>query len=287
MRQPFVLAGLDVQRAYDRGGGGMSSAGLSFYGFFSVVPALLLFASLLGWLIEDQATRDRLIEQLIEQVEPLKDVAGAILDGLAGSARTGTLVGIIGLVWGASGFYGSLQAAMQRMFPGPGSRDVLATRIRGVLSVALILVALLSAVLVLVVVPLVTEWLRGSGLYRDLEWLHALGPGEVAAAVGALGVIGVAILACLVVYVEVPPDGPTLRQALLPAVVAGLVIGLLTALFGQLAPLLVRQWLGLGVVGSVFVALVWFNLVFQVLLYGAAFAKLRLDRERRRRPVVL
>jgi membrane protein len=287
MRQPLVLAVLDVQRAYDRGGGAMSSAGLSFYGFFSVVPALLLFASLLGWLIEDQATRDRLMGQLIEQVEPLRDVAGAILDGLAGSARTGTFVGLVGLLWGASGFYGSLQSAMQRMFPGPGTRDILATRIRGVLSVALILVALLSAVLILVVAPLVTEWLRGTALYRDSEWLRALTPGDVAASVGTLSVIGVAVMACLVVYVEVPPDGPTLRQALPPAGVAGLVIGLLTALFGQLAPLLVRQWLGLGVVGSVFIALVWFNLVFQVLLYGAAFAKLRRDRDRRRAPATL
>ena len=44
-------------------------------------------------------------------------------------------------------------------------------------------------------------------------------------------------------------------------------------------------WLGvaLGVVGSVFISLLWLYLVFQVLMYGAAFARLRRDRDRVRR----
>jgi uncharacterized BrkB/YihY/UPF0761 family membrane protein len=62
----------------------------------------------------------------------------------------------------------------------------------------------------------------------------------------------------------------------------GIIIGLLTSLFGWVAPLLVRQWLTLGIVGSVFISLVWFNLVFQALVYGAAFARLRRDRDRAR-----
>jgi uncharacterized BrkB/YihY/UPF0761 family membrane protein len=80
----------------------------------------------------------------------------------------------------------------------------------------------------------------------------------------------------------IPPDGPTFRQAFWPAVVSGTIIGLLTSLFGLIAPLLVRHWVTLGTVGSVFIALIWFNLVFQVLLLGAAFARIRRDRDRTR-----
>ena len=69
----------------------------------------------------------------------------------------------------------------------------------------------------------------------------------------------------------------------LPALVAGLGIGLLTSLFGLLAPLLIRGFAALGVITSVFAALVWFNLLFQILLYGAAFARIRRDRELLRR----
>jgi uncharacterized BrkB/YihY/UPF0761 family membrane protein len=67
----------------------------------------------------------------------------------------------------------------------------------------------------------------------------------------------------------------------------GLATGLFTSLFGWIAPLLVRQWLALGIVGSVFIALVWLNLVFQALIYGAAFARLNRDRDRRTAPPVL
>jgi uncharacterized BrkB/YihY/UPF0761 family membrane protein len=92
----------------------------------------------------------------------------------------------------------------------------------------------------------------------------------------------VAVISCLVVYVTVPPDGPSLRAAVVPAIIAGVAIGLLTTLFSAVAPFLVQSYLALGIVGSVFIALVWFNFVFQILLYGAAFARLRRDRERRR-----
>lgn len=288
MRHPVAVAGLDVSRAYDRAGGGMLSGGLSFYAFFTVVPALLIFVSVLGILIEDTAFRDQLVTDLIGQVEPIKDVANAVIDGLADSARTTTIIGVIGLLWGFSGFYGALQGSMQRMFPGPGARDFLRTRIRGLLTVLLILVAMLSAVLLIVVVPLATTWLNGrckalTSFDTELaSTICSIDPGQVTAVIGPFAAVAIAFLACLVIYVAVPPDGPSLRQALLPAFTAGAIIGLLTSLFGFIAPLLVRHWLTLGVVGSVFVSLVWFNLVFQAMLYGAAFARLTRDRDRTR-----
>ena len=286
MRHPVAVAGMDVSRAYDRAGGGMLSGGLSFYAFFTVVPALLIFVSLLGILVEDAALRDRLIEDLIGQVEPIADVAEAVINNLSNSARTTTVIGVIGLIWGVSGFYGALQGSMQRMFPGPGTRDFLRTRVRGVLTVVLILASMLAAVLLIVVIPVATQWLRDrcaalTSFDTDLaSSICSIDTGQVAAILGPFAAITIAFLACLVIYVAVPPDGPGLRQAWLPALVAGIIIGLLTSLFGIVAPLLVRHWLTLGVVGSVFVSLVWFNLVFQAMLYGAAFARLKRDRDR-------
>ena len=281
-RHRAVRALLDVQRAYDRSGGGSLVASLAFYGFFAMVPALLLFASLLGWVIEDRAARDQLIDQLFEQVEPLRDVAQAVLGGLASGARTGTILGVLGLVWGASGFYGALQGAMQRLFPGPGTRDLVVTRVRGLLTVVLVLGAMLGGVVVMVVAPVIVGLLRSASWSSDGPVLPAIDGGDVATAAGVLVACVVSVTACLAVYVAVPPAGPTVRQAALPALIAGTLIGLLTSLFGSVAPLLVRQWLGLGIVGSVFIALVWFDLVFQLLVYGAAFARLRRDRHRGR-----
>lgn len=288
MRHHLVLGALDVMRAYDRAGGGMLAGGLSYFGFFTVVPALLLFTSLLGILIEDAALRQDLISGLLDQVDPLYGVAESVIDGLAGSARTGTIVGVLGLLWGASGFYGALQGAMQRMFPGPGSRDFLQTRLRGVLAVLLILGSMLTAVILLFVIPTVVTWLTTTcqavtvDQPRVLQALCDLDLGRISEAIGPVAAMAVSFLAVIFVYVAIPPDGPSLRQAFGPALIAGVAIGLFTSLFGWVAPLLVRHWAGLGVVGSVFVALIWFNLVFQVLLYGAALARLRRDRDRTR-----
>jgi membrane protein len=286
LRHRLVVGALDVMRAYDRAGGGMLAGGLSYFGFFTVVPALLLFASLLGILIEDARLREQLISGLLDQIDPLYAVANEVIKGLANSARTGTVVGVLGLLWGGSGFYGALQGAMQRMFPGPGSRDFFQTRLRGVLAVVLILGSMLAAVIMLFVLPTVVSTISDvctKVTTTDLPTLQAICTidlGRISEAIGPVAAMGVAFLAAIFVYVAIPPDGPTFRQAFGPAVIAGIGIGLLTSLFGWVAPLLVRQWAGLGIVGSVFVALIWFNLVFQLLLYGAALARLHRDHDR-------
>lgn len=288
MRSPPLESLLHVMRAYDRGGGGMLAGALAYYAFFTLVPTLLLFVSLLGVLIEDRALRDRLIAELIDQVEPIRDLASFLIDGLADSGRTGSVIGLLGLMWGASGFYGTLQGAMERMFPGPGGRDFLRTRLRGVITIMVVLGVLVLGVAVIFVLPFVTEWidrrcadLEAQGLTL-VEGICSLDIARITSSIGVVGAMGVAFLLALGVYVAVPTDGPSFRQAFWPAVIVGIVIGVFTTLFGLIAPLLARNWLALGIVGNVFISLIWLHLSFQALVYGAAFARLRRDRDRTR-----
>mgnify|MGYP001816433659 FL=1 len=286
MRTRPLRAVLQVMRAYDRGGGGMLAGALAYYTFFTMVPLLLLFVSLLGVLVEDEALRKNLIQSLVEQVEPIAEVATYIIDGLADSGRTGTVVGLIGLLWGASGFYGALQGAMQRMFPGPSSRDFLQTRLRGIATVVVVLGVLVIGVVLVFVLPLITEWADAlcteleEGGQVSVEGACSVGIGELTRSIGVVGTMGVAFLLALGIYIAIPPDGPSLREAFWPAVVVGLAVGLFTALFGWIAPLLGRHFLTLGIVGSVFMALLWMNLTFQALIFGAAWGRLRRDRAR-------
>ncbi len=167
------------------------------------------------------------------------------------------------------------------MFPGPTSRGLLPTRVRGVLTVVLILGSMLAAVVLIFVLPIVSEWLTaGCRASADLPLplvaqVCSIDFGTVGAAVAVVATMAVAFLAAVAVYVIVPSHGATLRQAFWPALIVGVVIGAFTSLFGWVAPLLVRQWLALGIVGSVFIALMWLNLVFQALIYGAAYARLQ------------
>ncbi len=288
MRTAPMRAVLDVMRAYDQGGGGMLAGALAYFSFFSLVPALLLFVSLLGIIIEDAVLRADLIDALVNQLDPIREVAVTVINGLANSGRTGTVVGVIGLLWGASGFYGALQGAMQRMFPGPGGRDFFRTRLNGVITVVLVLAVLMAAVAVIFGLPFLTRWVDQS--CSQLISLHLVVLDQVCSvdfvqlsgAIATVGAMAIAFGAVLTIYLAIPTDGPTFRQAFWPAVLAGLAIGGLTTLFGWIAPLLVRNWLALGILGSVFISLIWLNLVFQALIYGAAFARLRRDRDRLR-----
>jgi uncharacterized BrkB/YihY/UPF0761 family membrane protein len=287
LRHPVVLRLRAASDVFDRGGGGMRAAALAYHAFFTMVPALLLFVSLLGVIIEDRDLRDQLLASLVDQVDPIQQVASAVIDGLSGTGRTGTLIGVLGLLWGATGFYGALDGAVMHMFPGSGQRSWLQRRLRGLVAVVLLLGSMLVAVVVVFALPFVVEWLERRCTALDglriplLEQACAVHIGSVGGIGAIVSGIAVATAAAVLVYVVVPTNGASLRQASLPGLTAGIAIGLLTSLFGLVAPYLVRQWLTLGILGGVFIALLWFRLVFLVLLYGAAWARLRRDRDRR------
>ncbi len=104
--------------------------------------------------------------------------------------------------------------------------------------------------------------------------------------VSPLVAIGAGWLVCLACYLLLPVRPPSWRAALPPALIAGTAIGLLTSLFGALAPVLVSGFTGLGVIASVFVALVWLNWLFQAILLGAAYARARDVHGRAQQPVL-
>jgi membrane protein len=269
-RLPPVRGLQAVLDAYNAAGGGLLASGLAFSALFATVPGLLLVVSVLVVVIDDPASRQAAIDWIIDQVPPLADVAEAIVQNLAESARVGTIVGGVLFLWGASGFYLALEGAMQRLFPGPGRVDPIRSRIRGVAAVALIVGAVIAAFLVSSSLTVLARFVDLPGI----DVLPLLAP---------VVTIGGSIVVVLLTYLLVPPDPPGVRAALVPAVLAGLAIGVLTALFGLFAPLLVQGFVGLGVIASVFIALVWFNWVFQFLLYGGAFARIRRDRDRSRK----
>ncbi|MFN8621586.1 MAG: YihY/virulence factor BrkB family protein [Chloroflexota bacterium] len=258
-----------VLDTYNAAGGGLTASGLSYGALFAVVPGLLLIVSLLVIVVDNRTKREEVIAWLIHQVPPIADFAQQIVDNLADSARVGTIIGLVGFVWGASGFYLALEGAMERSFPGPRRRDPIMGRVRGVISVAVIVGAILATFVASTLVSFLPE--------------------EVLARVGDLAGIGspliaivVASVVALIVYVMVPSDTPGWRAAFPAAVAAGIGIGLLTSLYTFLAPYLVGGFSALGTIAYVFGALIWFNWVFQILLYGAAWARLRRDRRHAR-----
>ena len=83
-----------------------------------------------------------------------------------------------------------------------------------------------------------------------------------------IGGLIVLILVVLAIYLLIPAAPPSWRAALPAAILAGLGIGLLTQLFGLLTPWLVGGLLAFGVIATVFAALIWLNLSYQMLCMG-------------------
>lgn len=261
-RTPPARVLLSVMDSYNAAGGGLLASGLAFSALFAVVPGLLLLVSILV-IVGDEALRTQVIDWVIAQVPPLKEVAESVIDSVANSARVGSIIGFLGFVWGASGFYLAIDGAINRFFPAQRGRDPVMGRVRGIIATAVVVLAVLGAFVASAVVSVVNS---------NVLNIHADGLLPI---LSPLVAVGAACLVCLACYLLLPIRPPHWRAASVPAVIAGTAIGLLTSLFGLLAPMLAGGFTSLGVIASVFIALVWLNWLFQALLLGAAYARAR------------
>jgi membrane protein len=263
----IVKAVMDVLDTAGQAGAGLFAAALAFSTLFALFPLLLLMAGVLGWLIEDPVQREALLQQLISYFPPIESLLKDSLDTMVQQRAALTIVGTVGLFWGASGFYLALDEVMRRLFAGAAPRDFVVNRLRGIAMVFILIALMVGTLVITSVIGIIT------GITGQDQLLRVVTP------IAALFVL---ILVVLAIYMLIPAAPPSLRAALPAAIVAGLGIGLFTQLFGILTPWLVGGLLAFGVVATVFAALIWLNLSYQMLLYGAAWARIRRDAEIRR-----
>ena len=260
----YVRPVLDVIGVANDTGATLFAAALAFGTLFAFIPLVLLLSGVIGWLIDDPSQRASLLDQLVSSVPPLAEFFRSSIEGVVAGRGALSIVGVVGLLWGASAFYGVLDEVMRRTFSGGGLRNEIDRRLRGFATIVILVLLIIGTV------SLGGVWAFLDQLVGDLAIWRYLAP---------LLTIGVMILVALLVYLLVPTAPPSLRAASWPAVVAGFGIGLLTDLFSVLAPLLIGGLSGFGIIATVFGVLVWLNFSYQILLYGAAWARVRRDRE--------
>jgi membrane protein len=249
----------------NQAGASLFAAALAFGTLFAVIPLLLLLSGAIGWLVDDPIRRQVLVDQLVGIFPPLAGAFAASLDGAVEQRGALSIIGVVGLLWGASAYYGGLDEVMRRLFPGGGVRSEFSRRARGGVTIVVLVALIVGAI------SLSGVWVALDQVVGGLFFWRYLAP--------AIS-LAVMVLIVLAVYCLVPTAPPSLRAALAPAVVAGLAIGILTNLFSLLAPVLIGGMAGFGVIAAVFGALIWLNLSYQILLFGAAWARIRRDRTR-------
>ena len=259
----LVLAVLDV---YGRAAGGLLANGLAFAALFATIPTALVALGLAGWIVADPAIRDALIEALSEAFPPLASLFEGALSALSSGSAVVSIIGVIGLIWTVSQFYGALDTAFARIFAASPERDVVQRTLRGFIWVGLIA----AVVIGWIVVGLLTSVIA-SAVPAALPLADSL-----SSLMGSPPVlIGFAILVVILVYRTLPPTTPRWGSIVLPAVVVGVAIAVLAQIFGFIAPRLVGVAALAGSLGAAFIALAWLAFTFQALLYGAAWVRIR------------
>jgi len=264
--QPLVVAFRAPLDVYGRAAGGLLARGLAFSALFALLPTLLLVLGLVGWAASDPASRDRINATLIAAAPPLPGLIRDSVTAVSDGAALASILGIVGMIWTVSQFYGALDQAIARIYADAPERSAILRTVRGLAMVAL----LAGSVVGLIVLGALTVVLDALALSNDP-------PVRVLAALlnSPLVLIVAFSLVVLLIYRTVPPRTPRWRAAVIPAVFVGAVLVVLGQAFVLLVPRLLGAQALAGSLASAFVTLAWLSLGFQALLLGVAWMRVR------------
>jgi membrane protein len=257
----FVMAVLET---YGKAPGGILANGLAFAALFSALPTTLLLLGIGGLVAQEAAFQAQLAAALAEAFPPLADLFEEALAAVSQGAGIASIVGLLGLLWGVSQFYATLDLAFSRIFSDAPERDFARRTLRGFVWVLL----LIGAVLVVIILAGLSSFLET--LLPDR--LDAMRPVRTLVT-SPLTILVFGVLAVTIAYRVLPPKAPRWRSILPPAILVGIAITLLTQLFTTLVPFLVGAAAIAGSLASAFVALAWLSFSFQALLYGASWVR--------------
>lgn len=250
--RPTAFA-VGVIRKFQDDRAGRLAALVSYYGFFSVFPALLALVTVLGFLLEHHSgLRDSIQSSALSQFPVIgKDLGEAVGTGLSGNVPA-LVIGVLGSMWAGMGAIQAAQDAMNGIWDVPRTEDpnFLVKRLRSLLTLSLIAVMfvanavvpqLLSRVLAgalgmiaLLVASLVVDSLVFIVAFKlltvaEVAWRDMV-PGAVVAAVGY-----VALQRLGVFYVQHVLQGATGTYGTF-----GIVLGLLSWMY------LLTRWIVLA-----------------------------------------
>lgn len=228
---------------------------------------MLLILGLAGWVgAGDPAIREEVSDALAAAVPPLADVIRDSVKVVTDGAALTSVLGIAGVLWTVSQLYGAVDTAFARIFSDEPERDVVRRTALG-----FVLIAVLAAAVVVVIAVL--------GLAAALDAVYGTPVSLARTIASVLGsppsILLLASLLMILAYRRLPPKAPTWRALIIPAVLVGVLLVVLSQAFTFLVPRLVGAAQLAGSLASGFVTLAWLSLSFQALLLGASWVRVR------------
>jgi membrane protein len=261
-----VVRARAVVDRYNAHGGGLLAAGIAYNTLFAIIPLALFGGAVLGFFVTDPAGLANVRSALVEWAPPLASVVDEILNGLATASPSLSIIGLIGMAWGATRLFASLEMGIGAMFAEAPQRGIVSRTLRRVASVLVVAGIVVAVFLSTSVASFVSEL----GLIGG----DAAGAGVIVLLLGLPMVIS--SLALAIVYRVLPPVRPRLSVLLLPALTIGVGLVILTRLFAVIAPRALGANFVYGTLGAIFVALAWLGIAYAMILIGAAWVRERM-----------
>jgi YihY family inner membrane protein len=184
-----------VQKKFGEDQAGNLAALIAYYTFWSIFPLLLVFVTILGFILSSHpGARDAILGSALGQFPIIGAQLGKQVHGLHGSVLA-LVIGLAGAIWGGLGAANAAQTAFNSVYEVPMVRrpNIIGRTLR---SLALLLVVVLAVV--------VSTVLNGISTGGSSYGLDVLGPGlrVLAAVLALLANVGIFALAFRVLTVK-------------------------------------------------------------------------------------
>jgi len=248
------------------------AAALAYYTIFSLAPLLLLVISLVGFITSKHTIEGEIYGQIAdlvgqESANSIRDIVENV--NQAGGGTFATIVGLVTLIFGATGVFGQLQGSLNTIWdvkPKPGGGLV------GMIRARLLSFAMVPAIGFLLLVSLVVDAILAAGS----NYLQDLFPSQVYVTVlqivSLVVSIGVITALFMLIY-RVLPDAQIAWSDVWIGAFA-------TALLFTIGRVAIGLYLGhsstasaYGAAGSLIVILLWIYYSAQLLFLGAEFTQ--------------
>ena len=247
------------------------AAGIAYRVLFSLVPLTIVLVTIVGVVLQDDARRDQVVDEIVSHLPFTEEGTTNIEDAITRLASPTSAVGLISLVlffWGSSGMMGAVRTGLEaalRVDP-LGRRPAARAKLVDLILVAGAGVLLIAVVVLVILAQVVTRLVGGAAEAVGLE--GGLLPEVIRIAIPLV----VATVVVMLLYRFVPAR----RLGFGDAVAGGVVTGLLLLAISAASAFVYDKVAGLSVIyGSITAVLVFLYSVYlyaSALLFGAELA---------------
>jgi membrane protein len=243
---------------------GEAAASMAYYAFFSLFPLLLLLSSILGFFLYSGNDWTDIVNYVTRFVPIQEHFIQQTLLAILKARNTVGAIGLIGLLWSASGAFSALATNINRAWSVSNPRGFFADRLLAVgmiIGITLVLVIFMIASSLMSLLPTFNIPLLGSfSIYYTFLWK----------ALVLLVPWAIACLAFYLLYKLLPTMHVEPRAALSGALVAGIAWEVLTSVFTwYLGSGLANYQAVYGSLGTIVALLTWIYLSAWIALFGA------------------